>query len=226
VRLKKAQIIVLRRTNYSEADRIINAITSDGYKISLIVKGVRKLRSKLVAAAELFTVSEVTYIVGKTDMHTVSSARIVNQYGSFLNDLEKVQAAYAVIKLVNKHTSESAGPVYFDILNQVFAALNSGLNAQAAELWAHCNMLKQAGHSLRLNRQANNELFVEKAQYNFDFESGGFLQSDVGVYTSEHIKLLKICHSQDINVLARVNNSANLSGQLNPFIKQFVESNT
>ena len=37
---------VLRRTNYGEADRILNIITPSG-KISAIAKGVRKEKSKL-----------------------------------------------------------------------------------------------------------------------------------------------------------------------------------
>lgn len=38
--------IVLRRTNYGEADRILNILTPSG-KITAIAKGVRKSRSKL-----------------------------------------------------------------------------------------------------------------------------------------------------------------------------------
>ena len=37
---------VLKRTNYAEADRILNLITPQG-KISAIAKGVRKEKSKL-----------------------------------------------------------------------------------------------------------------------------------------------------------------------------------
>lgn len=221
---QKATIIVLRRTNYGESDRIVNAITKDGQKISLIVKGVRKLKSKLVAAAEIFTVSEVTYINGKSDLSTISSARIIKQYGNFLNDLDKVQAAYDIIKLINKHTADSAGPGYFAILEQVFAALDAGIDAKTVELWAYCNILKEAGHSLPLNAQANNLPFAEDAKYNFDIEQGGFLQAEAGVYRAEHVKLLKLSHSQGVEVLGRVNNCSDLSQQLNPFIKQFVET--
>ena len=44
---------VLRRTNYGEADRILNLITPQG-KISAIAKGVRKPKSKLAGGVEMF----------------------------------------------------------------------------------------------------------------------------------------------------------------------------
>jgi DNA repair protein RecO (recombination protein O) len=224
MRTETVQVIVLSRTNYGEADRIVNVITNNGQKISLIVKGVRKLKSKLVAAAELFTISEVSYVVGKSDLYTVSSAKIVNQYGNFLNDLDKVQLAFSIVKNVNKNTRDTAGTAYFNILKEVFEGLNNGINPKTVELWANCNMLKESGHSLRLNNQINNEPFAEDHLYMFDFESGGFIQADNGVYRAEHVKLLKLSHSQSISVLGRVNNCENLSIELNPFIKQFVEA--
>ena len=44
----RTKAIVLRRTDYGEADRILNLITPQG-KIAVIAKGVRKEKSKLSA---------------------------------------------------------------------------------------------------------------------------------------------------------------------------------
>ena len=220
----KDRIIVLNRTNYGESDRIVNAITANGQKISFIAKGVRKLKSKLVASCELFVVSEITYIKGKSDLYTVSSARIINQFGNFLNELEKVNLAYDIIKAINKRTPTDAGPEYFDILHNVFVSLDDGLGVKQVELWAYCNILKESGHSVRLNSQTNNEPFAENLSYIFDTEKGGFIAHSNGVYKSEHIKLLKLCYSNRPTILARVNNCTALCSQLNPFVKQFVET--
>jgi DNA repair protein RecO len=220
----KDNVIVLNRTNYGESDRIVNAMTTSGQKISYIAKGVRKLKSKLVASCELFVVSEITYIKGKSDLFTVSSARIINQYGNFLSDLDKVTTAYDIIKTINKRTPNDAGQVYYNILHSMLMALDGGMSAKQVELWAYCNILKESGHSLRLTSQIDNSPFTEKTMYIFDAENGGFIRHDYGVYSSDHIKLLKLCHNNSPNLVARVNNGTNLSAQLNPFIKQFVET--
>lgn len=59
------QAIVLKRSNYREADRILRVITPDRGKISLIAKAVRKPKSKLAGGIELFSVNEISYIEGK-----------------------------------------------------------------------------------------------------------------------------------------------------------------
>jgi DNA repair protein RecO (recombination protein O) len=50
--------IVLTRTDYGEADRILHFLTPDQGKIAGIAKGVRKSKSKLAGGIELFSVSK------------------------------------------------------------------------------------------------------------------------------------------------------------------------
>ena len=69
------QAIVLKRSNYREADRILRVITPDRGKISLIAKAVRKPKSKLAGGIELFSVNEISYIEGKSDLSTLVSSR-------------------------------------------------------------------------------------------------------------------------------------------------------
>ena len=55
----RTKALVLRRTNFGEADRIINFLTEQGV-VAAIAKGVRKEKSKLAGAVELFCLSEIT----------------------------------------------------------------------------------------------------------------------------------------------------------------------
>ena len=61
----KTEAIMLRRTNYGEADRIISFITPDRGKLSAIAKGVRKPKSKLAGGLELFAASDITIAEGR-----------------------------------------------------------------------------------------------------------------------------------------------------------------
>ena len=62
----RTKAFVLRRTNFGEADRIINFLTEQGV-IACIAKGVRKEKSKLAGAVELFTLSEITVHAGRNN---------------------------------------------------------------------------------------------------------------------------------------------------------------
>ena len=53
---KKVLAIVLRRTDFGEADRIVNLLTSEG-KISAIARGARRQKSKLAGGIEIFAVT-------------------------------------------------------------------------------------------------------------------------------------------------------------------------
>ena len=60
---KKTLAIVLRRTDFGEADRIVNLLTPSG-KVSAMARGVRKPKSKLAGGIEVFALNEVVLIEG------------------------------------------------------------------------------------------------------------------------------------------------------------------
>ena len=80
----KTKALVLRRTNYGEADRIVNFITPEG-KISAIAKGVRKEKSKLAGGMELFSLIQINIHQGKNEMGVVTSAKMLKFYSALLN---------------------------------------------------------------------------------------------------------------------------------------------
>ena len=65
---------VLRRTNYGEADRILNLLTPEG-KISAMARGVRKEKSKLASNIEMFCLIDLNVHEGKGNLAVVTSAK-------------------------------------------------------------------------------------------------------------------------------------------------------
>ena len=63
----RTRAIVLRRTNYGEADRILQLLTPDGKK-SVMARGVRREKSRLAGGIELFAVSDVVIGEGKGEL--------------------------------------------------------------------------------------------------------------------------------------------------------------
>ena len=71
----RTEAIVLRRTDYGEADRILQLLTPEGKK-SVVAKGVRREKSKLAGGIELFSVSEVVIHEGKGDLGILTGAKL------------------------------------------------------------------------------------------------------------------------------------------------------
>lgn len=217
--------IVLSRTNYGEADKIITSLTNTGKKVSIMAKGVRKPKSKLVAGTELFCVADICYIPGKSAMATLTSARILQQHTKFLGNLDKVTLAYDVIKIVNKHTEDANCEQYFSLLQRLYAALDDEANDIAVlRLWAWTQVLQASGHQLQLETQTDGERYVEDTTYGFDSENGGFIASAHGRYSAPHIKLLRLAQTHPISSLQRVQNAPSYATDLVPVIKLFVDT--
>ena len=83
MRTVRTQAIVLRRTNYGEADRILHLLTPDGRR-SVMARGVRKEKSRLAGGIELFALCDVVIGEGRGELGVLTSARLVHFYRHIL----------------------------------------------------------------------------------------------------------------------------------------------
>ena len=96
------QGIVLTRTDYAEADRILSFLTSDHGKVRAIAKGVRKERSKMAGGVELFCVNELSFIKGRGEISTLVSSRLIKYFETIVKDINRTMYGYSFLKLLNK----------------------------------------------------------------------------------------------------------------------------
>ncbi|HMR73254.1 MAG TPA: DNA repair protein RecO, partial [Candidatus Saccharibacteria bacterium] len=96
----RTRSIVLRRTNYGEADRILQLLTPDHGKLSVMAKGVRREKSRLAGGVELLAVSDITLVSGKSDIWTLTGAKMDTFFAHIMTDYDRLQFAYEAIKQV------------------------------------------------------------------------------------------------------------------------------
>lgn len=188
--------IVLARTNYGEADRIVSVLTPEYGKLRLMAKGVRRVKSKLAGGIELFSVSSITFIRGRSDISTLVSARLQKHYGHIVSDIGRVQLGYELIKLLNKITEDNAEREYFDLLEQSFQALDDvTIDEQLIRLWFSAQLLRLGGHSPNLHTDEQGNKLVAGTNYDFDFTAMAFNPRDQGRFTADHIKFMRLLFS-------------------------------
>jgi DNA repair protein RecO (recombination protein O) len=212
--------MVLSRTDYGEADRVLNFLTSGYGKVSAIAKGVRKSKSKLAGGIELFSISELSFIVGKSDIYTITSARLVKHYGNIVKDLERTKAGYELIRLINKNTEDNPEKAYFDLLNTALGALDdSQIDLQLINLWFSLQLIKLAGHTPNLYTDMSGSKLTESKKYDFDFERMQFNKAETGrgKYTANHIKFIRLVISAGSpQLLAKVQDYPKLIQKITP----------
>ena len=221
---KQTKAIILARTNFAEADRILTILTKDFGKIKVIAKGVRKERSKLAGSIEPFCVSDISFIVGRSELGTLTSARLSVYYGDFINNLEKLDFAYACLKTINKITEHHTEESHFLLVEQLLQALHDvSIPLPIVKVWWHVRLSALSGHTINTKATIDSKKFSEDHSYVFVIESGGFLQKEVGLLGANHIKLIKIAGMYGPEVLIKIQGGQNLSTEILPSLNSFVE---
>jgi DNA repair protein RecO (recombination protein O) len=204
--------IILSRTDFGEADKIITLLTPDSGKLRLIAKGVRRSKSKLAGGVELFSVSDITYIKGRGEIGTLISARLIQHYGRIVQDVNRTMLGYELIKQLNKVTEDSPETEYFTLLEQSFESLDDAtISLELIRFWFGVQLLGQAGYSPNLYTDLNDEKLVAEVSYNFNYDTMMFDHDDNGRYNAQHIKLLRLTFNNNHpKLLANVRGSQDL----------------
>lgn len=201
------QAIVLKRTDYGEADRILTLLTPDYGKLAVLARGVRRVKSKLAGGIELFSVSEITFIKGRGDVSTLVSTRLVRHYEKIVSNLERTMLGYELIKQLNKITEDEPEPEYFELLHVTFEALNDNeIALEIIRFWFAAQLLRLGGHTPNLQTDTAGERLQPDQLYNFDTEGMTFTASpNHGRFTADHIKFLRLAFNGHVpRVLAQV----------------------
>lgn len=201
----RTDAIVLRRTNYGETDRILQIITPTNGKMSVMARGVRKEKSRLAGAIELFTVCDMVLHIGSGDMATLTGAKMKVFYQNIIEDYDRLQFGYEAIKQVSKASETIDELDFFDLLNDTFKALNdSFIQLKIVQTWFYLKLAKLLGNELNLATDNSGMKLVEDAKYQFDVGHEVFVFTENGVYGSNHIKLLRVVANNEPKVVQKL----------------------
>lgn len=209
---------VLRRTNYAEADRILNIITPSG-KISAIAKGVRREKSKLAGGIEIFSLVDFNIHFGRGDLGIVTGAKMLKHYSEILKNYERMELASLFLKKINSVAENSDAKEFFDILGQSLIALNNGYNLKLIEAWFLLNLTRASGEEINLYRDINGERLEASKWYDFDKVEGTFFEKENGEFGVNEIKMLRLMITSDFDVIRRVKISSEVVVKILQFAK-------
>ena len=194
---------VLRRTNYGEADRILNIITPEK-KLSAIAKGVRRPKSKLAGGVELFTLADLVIHQGRGGLGIVTSAKMKRHYGNILMDYDRMELAGAILREVSRAAESADAPEYFRIVDESLAALDSGAKIGLVEAWADFNLLKAMGEEPNFYRDDRGEKLSAEARYEWNTTERAFALRDGGRYGADEIKVERLMMTAGPKVIERI----------------------
>ncbi len=209
---------VLRRTNYAEADRILNLITPYG-KISAIAKGVRKEKSKLAGGIEMFTLSNYNIHLGRGEFGVITSVKMQKYHGNIIKNFTKMELAAMMLKKISRTAENSDSSEYFEIIDQSLASLDMGDDDELTESWFLMRLGKAAGEEINLYRDADGEKLNPELRYFWNIGENSFVLHDNGDFGVNEIKMLRLLLTTDLNVAKRVKTTPEMLQKIVSFTK-------
>jgi len=200
----RTRAIVLRRTNYGEADRILQLLTPEG-KRSVMARGVRREKSRLAGGIELFAVCDVVITKGKGELGILTSARLVQFYRHILEDYDTMQFGYEVVKQVTRASETVDEPEWYDVLEEVLKGLDTlTIPRQLVQTWFYLRFAALLGRELSLENDVGGHRLQSGERYTYDVSEQGLRMSTKGELTADHIKFLRLVNVKSLKVLAQI----------------------
>lgn len=201
---ERLQAIVLRRTDYSEADRVLQVLTPKGRR-SIMAKGVRRERSKLAGGIELFALCDIVIRSGRGELSLLTSARLSVFYRHILEDYERMQFAYMALKLVAKASELIDEPEWFSVLRQTLEHLDRlEIDRRLIEAWFYIQYAGLLGEELNVRTDTSGQPLSPDKRYVYDLTERSLRPSKQGDIAAEHIKLLRLIQVNSLKNIAQV----------------------
>ncbi len=173
-------------------------------KVTLIAKGVRREKSRLAGGVELFSVSEISFVRGKSDISTLTSSRLIEHFDSIIKDYSRTLVAYDFLKWIGAVTEDATEASYFQLLRTGLTYLNARIDPQLVRVWFLSNLLTESGYDIELFVDESGSALTVDSLYTFDVTSGKLLVSTNGTFSAEHVKLLRLLRTVTPDKLRRV----------------------
>lgn len=123
--------LVLRETEYRESSRILTVLSASNGKITVNARGAKRKSSKIAAATQLLTLSEMTLFENK-DRFTLTEARSVELFRGLREDVTKLAlGSYFADALDSLSDEDAPNPELLSHGLNALYALSNSLNTDA-----------------------------------------------------------------------------------------------
>ena len=172
----RVEAVVLRHSDYGEADRLLTLYTRQLGKTRALAKGARKIASRKAGHIEPFTHVKLQLAKGR-DMLILTQADTVDAYQPLREDLILTSYASYVMELLDRFTyeDETESPSTFRLLTETLSRLASKSDPWLAIRYYEMRLLDHLGFRPQLFECANCGREIKAEDQYFSFSAGGVI---------------------------------------------------
>lgn len=177
----RVDAVVLRHSDYGEADRLLTMYTRQLGKTRAIAKGARKIASRKAGHLEPFTHVKLQLSKGR-DMLLITQADTVDAYLPLREDLILTSQAAYVLELLDRFTYEgdTENPSTFQLLTETLSRLASQSDPWLVIRYYEMRLLDYLGFRPQLFACANCGREIKAEDQFFSFSAGGVICPSCG----------------------------------------------
>lgn len=174
-RVLKVEAVVLRHSDWGEADRVLNLYSLQRGKLRAVAKGARKLHSRKAGHLEPFTRVALVLARGR-EFWIVTQAETVDAYLPVREDLLRTGYAAYVLELLDRFFADEGEnrPVYH-LLIETLQRISSGDDIFTALRYYEMRLLDFSGFRPQLFRCVEGEEEIQAEDQYFSAHGGGVL---------------------------------------------------
>ncbi len=179
----RVEAVVLRHSDWGEADRLLWLFTRESGKVKAVAKGVRKLRSRKAGHLEPLTRSNLLLARGR-DILLVTQAETVEPYTPLREDLKLWEYANHIIELLDRFTyEEGENRALYRLLVDMLGRLAREPQPELVVHYYEVRLLDLVGYRPQLFHCANCGKEILAEDQFFSAEHGGVLCPSCGSET-------------------------------------------
>ncbi|MFQ6058745.1 MAG: DNA repair protein RecO [Anaerolineae bacterium] len=239
-RLYRTEAIVLKRTDFGEADRLLTLYTPGLGKIRAIAKGVRKPTSRKSGHVELFTHSQLLIAKGR-ELDIITQAETIHAFRPVREDLRRITYASYAAELVDKFTKEGIeSRSLFDLLLAMLTWLGEATDLDLTARFFELRLLGYVGYRPQLFRCVECNAQIEPRANFFSPEGGGvvcprcgdrklprrggtaFQRRDVQPLSLNALKVLRFLQTRDYALCRRLKVSPESHRELERTMQRYI----
>lgn len=174
-RTLRVDCVILRHSNWGEADRLLSLFTREAGKLRAVAKGARKLRSRKAGHLEPFTHVKLMLARGR-DFWIVTQAETIDAFMPIRDDLVRTAYAAYVIELLDRFTyEEGENRALFQLLVETLQRVAGMPDPFIAVRYYEIQLLDLLGFRPQLNNCTACGAEIKPENQYFDVVQGGVL---------------------------------------------------
>ena len=231
--IKKQEVvangIVINSKPYKDSDALVTIFTKEYGKMTLVAKGVKKIKSKNASAVQTITLSEFTFIP-RVGLSTLIKATPTNFFRYIKEDIIlETYASYMMEFVLKNEEDNHPSSIIYDTLLYSLECLENGYNYKLVYLLYNAFILKVVVSPL----QVDGCCYCGKADQivGISYSGGGFVCLDcIGEYDQRKdkdvLKAFRHINKYQIKDIDKINIEENILDELIEIMDYFIEEYT